>query len=288
MNPVRKILIILFFSVISTNLINAQFFKKLKQRVKDATEEAVIMKTEEKAANETGKAADKLLNVNIQKMMNSKTGSSVDPSILPDIYDFDWKYTMQMETKDGSFIINYFLKSGVKYFGSKPDMKQSGATGDMYTVMDMDRNINTMFMDMDGQRMAMANSIPMEMDLEDEGSLTDEYTFKEIGSKEIMGYTCQGFTMENSETKMTIYAALEAPVSFSQIFGMKTDKTPKGFNSKWLDKMENSLVMEVQYINKKKKKNSLKMRCVSLKEEFFSIDKNEYEFMKLGEVTEEE
>ncbi|MEN8125366.1 MAG: DUF4412 domain-containing protein [Bacteroidota bacterium] len=289
MNPVRKILIILFFSVISTNLINAQFLKKFKQRVKYAAEEAVIMKAEEKAAGETGKVVDKLLNIDLKKMMKSKTGSPVDPSVLPDTYDFDWNYTMQMETKDGSFIINYFLKSGVKYFGSKPDIKQPGTTGDMYTVMDMDRHINTIFIDMDGSKKAMANSVPIAMDFEsDEGTANNDYTFKEIGTKEILGYTCQGFIMENDEMKMIIYAAMEAPVSFSQIFGMKTDKAPKGFNPKWLGKMESSLVMEVQYQDKKKNKNHVKMRCVSLNEELFSIEKNEYEFMKLGEVPEEE
>lgn len=284
MKPVRKILILLLFSIINTSLLNAQFLERLQKRVQEAAEETAIIKAEEKVAGETSKAADKLLNMDMQKMMGSKVENSIDPSILQDTYDFDWKYTMQMQTKEGSFIIFYYLKPDVKYFASKPDMKQSGVTGDMYTVMDMDRNINTVFMNMNGSKMAMASSIPMDMDFEEE-SITDEYTFKEIGSKEIIGYTCQGFIMENEETKMTIYAAMEAPVSFSQIFGMKTDKAPKGFNPKWLDKMENSLVMEVQYQDKKKKKNSLKMRCVSLNEEFFSIDKNEYDFMDLGTMS---
>ena len=266
----------------------AQFLERLQKRVQETVEETAIMKVEEKAANETGKAADKLLNVNIKKMMESETGTSVDPSILPDTYDFDWKYSMQMQTKDGSFILNYFLKPNAKYFGSKPDMKQSGTMGDMYTVMDMDRNINTVFMDMNGQRIAMASSIPMDMDFESEEDTSDKYNFKEIGTKEILGYKCQGFSMENSETKMIIYAAMEAPVSFSQIFGVKTENAPKGFNPKWLNKMENSLVMEVQYQDKKKKKNSLIMRCISLKEEFFSIDKNDYEFMDMGALTEDE
>ena len=285
MKPVRKILILLLFSIINTSLLNAQFLERLQKRVQEAAEETAIIKAEEKVAGETSKAADKLLNMDMRKMMGSKVGNSIDPSILQDTYDFDWKYTIQMQTKEGSFIIVYYLKPDVKYFASKPDMKQSGVTGDMYTVMDMDRNINTVFMKMNGSKMAMASSIPMDMDFEDEESITDEYTFKEIGSKEIIGYTCQGFIMENEETKMTIYAAMEAPVSFSQIFGMKTDKAPKGFNPKWLDKMENSLVMEVQYQDKKKKKNSLKMRCISLNEEFFSIDKNEYDFMDLGTMS---
>lgn len=281
-------LLILILTLLFTTVGQAQFLKKLVKRVKGTVKETTIMKAEEKAAEKTSMAADKILNINMKNMMRSKTGNPVDPSILPNIYDFDWKYSMQMETKDGSFIINYFLKPDVKYFASKPDMKQSGSTGDMYMVMDMDRNVNTIFMDMNGQRMAMTNSIPIALDFEKEDSLTDEYIFKEIGSKEIMGFTCKGFTMENNETKMIIYAAMEAPVSFSQIFGMKTDQVPKGFNSKWLDKIENSLVMEVQYINKKKKKNSLKMRCISLNEEFFSIDKNEYEFLNMGALTEEE
>ena len=287
MKPFTKILFILLISMISTSG-NAQFLKKLQQRVQEAAEETVIRKAEDKAAEKTGEGVDKVLNMDVQKMMGSKVGNSIDPSILPDTYDFDWKYTMQMQTKDGSFTMEYYLKPDAKYFGAKPDMQQKKSEGSMFIVMDMARNINTIFMDMEDSKMATPMSIPDEMTTESDENLIEEYTFEEIGTKTILGYQCQGFKMENDEVEMIMYVTTDAPVSFIQIYGADTKKMPIGFNPKWLDKAENSLVMELEYTDKKKKKNNAKMVCIALNEEAFNINKSDYQFMNMNILTEEE
>ena len=291
MKLLKKIFFVLFVSIISISAIQAQFLKRLKERVQEAAEEAVIMKTEEKVAEKTGEGIDKLFSLNAKKMHGNKMAgaSGVDPSILPDSYDFEWKYTMQMQTQKGSFIMNYFLKPEAKYFGVEPDLQQENAEGSMFMVMDVERNINTVFMEMEDSKMASPMSLPDEMLTENEDEdLTEEYTFVEIGTKEILGYQCHGFKMENDEIEMIIYAAMDAPVSFTQIYGVDTKKMPKGFNPKWLDKAENSLVMELEYTDKKKEKNKATMTCIALNEEAFSINKNDYQFMNLTMPTGEE
>ena len=135
-------------------------------------------------------------------------------------------------------------------------------------------------------KMAMPTAIPLDIDLEDTDlEATSEYVIEEIGTKEILGKTCQGFRMENEEMKVVIYSMLDAPVSFNQVFGSDAQKMPKGFDPKWLEKMENSLVMEMTYTDKAKSVNATKMECVALNEEAFVISKNDYQFMNFSMPT---
>ena len=184
--------------------------------------------------------------------------------------------------------MDYYLMPNVEYFGMKPDFTDQKVTGSMIMVMDVERNVNTMFMDMGGTKMATPTAIPLDTDLEDTDLDTaGEYVFEEIGTKEILGRTCQGFRMENEEMKVIIYSMLDAPVSFNQVFGTDAQKMPKGFNPKWLKKMENSLVMEMSYTDKTKSLNTTKMECVALSEETFVIRKSDYQFMNFSMSTTE-
>jgi len=285
MRPLKKILLILFVSIISTSVTNAQFLKKLQRRVELAAEEAVIRKIEQKVNQKTGEGMDKVLGNDVKNMFDKKFGgmSTVDPSILPERYDFEWKYTMQIQSKEGNLIMNYFLKPKAKYFGAKPEIQQSKSKGSMFTVMDFERNVNTVFFNSGKSKVATPMSMPNDLDLESDNEDTSgEYTFEEIGTKTILGYQSQGFKMENDEIQMIIYVAMDAPVSFTQIFGVDTKKMPKGFNPKWLDKADNSLVMEMEFTDKKTKKNSSKMIVTALNEEPFSILKKDYQFMDLN------
>jgi hypothetical protein len=282
--------LILVINIISPSTTQAQFLKKLKNRAIEAAEEAAIMKTEEKVAQKTGQAIDKAFSMDFSKMFSNRSGNSKASSAdLPESYDFEWKYSMQMQTKEGEFNMDYYLKPDAKYFGVKPEIKQSKNQGNMFMVMDIERKINTVFMDMESSKMASPMAIPDEMAKEGEiENQNNEYTFKEIDSKEILGYKCLGFKMENNEAVMVFYATMDAPVSFSQVYGFDKKNVPRGFDPKWLDKVGNGLVMEMNYTDKKKEKNSARMTCVALNEEIFSIHKDDYQFMDMNMSNEKE
>ena len=290
MKLLKTILLTFSVSIIFTGSLNAQFLKKLQKSVERGVEKAVLKKTEEVAADKTEEGMDKLLNMEFMNMYDEKfkTGEAVDPSILPDHYDFEWKYTMQINTTQGAISMDYYLSPNAEYFGMKPDLSDQEVTGNMVMVMDVERNVTTMFMDMGDTKMAMPTAIPLDIDVEDTDlDETGEYVFEEIGTKEILGKTCQGFRMENEEMKVVIYSMLDAPVSFNQVFGSDAQKMPKGFDPKWLEKMENSLVMEMTYTDKAKSVNATKMECVALNKEAFVISKNDYQFMNFNMPTSE-
>lgn len=265
--------------ILSSQLSHGQFLKKLKQRTEEAAKEAIIRKAEDKAAKMAEKSAEKVLNFDFSR-------KSEDPSILPSSYEFEWKYVLQMQANNSNINMVYYLKPDAKYFGSKPVMGKNKQVGSMLMVMDESLKVMTLFSDVSGQKTGhiLSTNQDFETDEADESEAMEDFTFKEINTKTILGYECQGFQFENSEYKMKMYIAFDAPVSFNQVFGAHTKQLPKGFNPKWLEAADNSLVLEMDFIHKKKKKYNSKMVCVALENEPSTITINEYQFMKTGDT----
>lgn len=267
----------------------AQFLERLDRRVKRSAENAANNRAEQIAADAVGDAIEKGITKGIDsifanKMEGVNAGSvkTVNASVLPESYEFEWMYTMQMQNNDGLFNIDYYLKPNAKYFGSKVNMEQSKSTGMMFMVTDFNRNINTIFMKTNGTKMAMPTSINMETNIENsDKNKSAKYSFKKIGSKTILGYKCQGFKAETDETITIIYVTNDAPVSFNQLFGSNVKSIPKGFDPKMLSTIKNGLIMEMEYTNKEENNNATTLRCVLLKKNPFKIQKSDYQFMNI-------
>ena len=259
-------------------MVNGQFLKKLGKRVEKAAERTVLNKTEQEASKKTDKAMDKVFNMEIGPM----GGKQVDPSTLPAFYEFDWRYTLQMSHKKGDMKFHYFLSEDGGAFGSKPELAQGGnPMGNMLMVMDPILATTTILMDNGGQKTGTVMSNPDVAEAASQESDMGDYEFREIGTKEILGYTCQGFQVENEDMKMIMYVAFDTPVSFNNMYsGSNAKQLPKGFDPKWLDKIgDNSLMMEMDFVDKKKSKRSAKMTCVALDKEPLIINIAEYDFI---------
>jgi len=234
-----KPLLLAFIFLFICNSVHAQFWKKLTKKAEQAIEEVVVRKTADKAAELAGEGMDKMFNFDF-------ASAQVDPSVLPESYDFEWKYTMQMKHKKGNMNMTYYLTPGAKYFGSQPEMEDNPMGNGMLMVFDEELDIMAIFMETeDGKSGTLLKSpISNNENMEDEvgdamdeaASALEEYTFTELGTKTILGYECQGFQMENDEMKMIMYMAMDAPVSFNQIYGDHMKTTPEGFDPKWLEK----------------------------------------------------
>lgn len=296
----RTILIAIAFLFIGSNT-QAQFFKKLGKSVEKAAERVVTKKVEQKATKETEKAMDTVLGNSKQRKRNTKKnessdvsdssdnrtdralniggfGNQIDPSILPKSYNYDWRYTLQMKHEKGTMDMHYHLRKNGTDFASKIEMEQRSPMGGMLMVMDAERGIMAMLMEMNGSKTGQLTEMNTN---EIEAAVSDadmnDYEIKEIGTKTILGNTCQGYQMENEDMKTTMYVALNTPVSLNAIQDPK--KMPKGFDPKWFDKIgENNLMMEMQMVHKKKKKHSATITCVALEKEPLTINISEYKF----------
>ncbi len=240
---------------------HGQFLKKLGKRVEKAAENTVLKKAEQETSKKTDQALDDVLNMEIGQM----GGMQVDPETLPSSYMFDWRYTLKLSHKKDDIKLHYFLSKNGNAFGSRPEMEKRGSSfGNMLMVIDPSRSTTTILIDNEGQKTGMAMSSPDISEEVSQQANMDDYTFKKIGSKEILGYTCQGFQMESEDAKVTMYVVMDAPVSFSNMYSGKNAKhLPKGFNPNWINQIgENSLMMEMDYTDKKN--NPMKITYVVL------------------------
>lgn len=196
---------------------------------------------------------------------------------LPATYTFDYNYKLQMTTQSQkeAIIVDYFLKKDADYFGFKMSQMKSGQ-GDMFFVMDNTLKVNAMFMDMMGQKMVQTSTLDMKDIAKSSAEDTSDFKLKKIGTKTIMGYECQGFITDNADAEITFYIAENAPVSLNNMWEANAKNMPKGFNAEWLKNLENGLMMEMVYLDKKKSKNNMTMTCIALETTDFSIKTSDY------------
>ncbi len=197
--------------------------------------------------------------------------------VLPNSYAFEWILKMEMKNKQGSYIMEYFLKKDEKYFGFKNDMLAKANKGaKMFMVIDKERKMNVVFMSMMGQNIVQTTKMD---DFNEDDEEDNENNIEKIGTKTILGYTCQGFKTVNGTREITFYITNEVPISFTQIWGFDKKSKPKGFNDKWMKYAENGLVMEMNFVDKKKPKYNTTMICTAIKKTEFSIDTTKYKSM---------
>ncbi|WP_224490160.1 hypothetical protein [Robertkochia flava] len=273
MKALRIVLTILF---ISGGLIpvQAQILKKLQKKIEKGLEKTVIDKTNEKVQHEAGKAMEQMLEgdfMNQNPMMSR--GEMADMSDVAETYGFSYVYTLEMkdDTQNEATTMDMYLEPDAGYWGMQ--MKQAEQ---MTMVHDADKNLMVMFMDQDGQKMAMAFKTDLS-EMNEEDMEASPFEVREIAGKEILGYDCQGFEVETPEYLVTVYNTFDAEVTMANVFGVNED-LPANFDPEWVRKDgKYGLMMEMHMKDKTGDSNDLSMRCVALKEASNTISKKEYQ-----------
>ncbi len=300
-NKVKKFgILFLFFLLVGGQSTQAQFWKKVKERVKDGVEEAVLRKTEEKATKETEKAIDSIFETPKKIGKKNKKGNTSAENTAEEIdlhteYHFEWKYALELESEEikknknqGTMKMVYLLSPDSPTFGSQFNIENGNMNmGNMLMIMNPDTGSNIMLMEVDGKKIIqrMPNlSGKMEENKEENEDDFNNYTIEKTDTKEILGYTCQGFRMVTDKGVINSYIAINAPISFSASLSGNSNFKPKGFNPKWIKELGNGLMMEMIFISSKKKKHNMKMTCVELVKEPFTVNISEYKsFMDIEE-----
>ena len=258
--------IFLFALIGNVQQVEAQFLKKLKERIKEKTEQVVLEKASDKVAEKASNTMDKAFEFNPFTMGKGKA----DPSLVPDSYEFSWKYSLNMKTKEGDMVLDYFLQPGQPYFGFTTPMMDN-----MFTVMDNERKMTVMFMLSDKNSVMMANSMPDDLDLEESADDSEAFTYGSLPDKEIMGYTCTGVIATNDRYEIRMYFTADAPVSFSDIYKKQNKNVPAGLKN-YFGEDDYVLMLEMQMTDLMKDKMSATMECIGLEEVQKAIYKADY------------
>ncbi len=268
---IMKKLTILFISLfLAGSTAEAQFLKKLKKKVEQKVEQKVVDNISDKAAAETEKSLNNMWEMDLGGVPMG--GEKVDPAEIPANYNFDWEYALNMHSKQGDMEFTYLLKKDAPHFGI-----QMPQVPGMFMVMDGERKMMVMFMDSEGNKMLTATKLdPEAIDESDAENPYKDAKIKEIGSKEILGYTCKGYQTETPDHLFTFYVTDEAGVGFSEIFQANQKNAPKGFNSDWFAD-GSALMMEMNMEDKKNPSNNMTMTCTRLEKKNFTINKSDYQ-----------
>jgi len=295
-----KFILMAIMGLSITTTAEAQFLKKLKKKAEQAAERTVLNKTDEIVSEKTEETIDGVTEGGENNPDNQNTGNNgnaggqttsqgtpamnpmmskrTDTSKIPDIYEFDWEFKTEMvSTKGEKAQMNYFLNSSKKdYAGMEMSINEGNQQGTVKIVMDSNAEAMIMFMSANGQNMAQISKTPESK----KKAKAEEFSYKEIGTKTILGYNCFGIEVENKATIATMYYTLDAPVSFSAFFNFAKNNAPKGFDPALVEVLkEEALLMEMHAVDKKKSDESYDLIPISLEKKATSIKKGDYQFM---------
>ncbi len=287
-----KYIFLFIISLFIGQSVEAQFLKKLKKKAAQAAERTILKKTDEIVTKKTENTIDSIgtkkpdstnpsSNQSTQgnSAFNSRGSQNRDVSKLPDSYVFDWEFKTELKTSKGEDMeMNYLINSDSNdYFGMEMTSEELKGKGTMYIITDANLKSMIMFMDMNGQKMAQITKMPEQKSNKEE----PKYSFKEIGTKSILGYICYGMQVENADYIADVYFTLDAPVNFSAFFAFANNKKgPKGFDPALLKVLEeDALLMEMTGTNKKKKNQNFTMTAISLEKKEETIKTGDYQAM---------
>ena len=248
--------------------VNAQFWKKLKDKAAEAAERTVERKVEEKTERETEKSFDSIFN-NQGKLFKGKASEPMEA------YTFSHAYQMDIISGKDTTQVTYYLTNTHEYLGSSIQMKENEQ---MIMVLDLPRKSAYSFMDFGGNKSMI--SFPMDFEkLADNQATKDDIVIEATGnSKDILGYPSEEYQVEGHDFKGTIWVTQEADISFSDAFNAtKTNNKGKNtVNQAWLNMVE-GLTLEMNMVDTSKKKHkNIKMHCTALNPTDFSIYSSEF------------
>lgn len=192
-------------------------------------------------------------------------------------YTFSYRATMKITNAgkvEGTQLF-YWMEPDAAYFGT--EVVVDGARSQVM-VMDADVDGMVMFMDdgkrktammLGGNQSLMANILPGKTDQD-----AAEATVTPIEGKTILGYSCKGFRIETDKGMSDVWITEEAPVGLvGEAFGKNV--MPAGLP----DLGGSALLMEMEYTDKDRKGDKMRMECTELKPMELTIHKADYNLM---------
>ncbi len=249
----------------------SQFWKKLKKRAEAAAEETIKSKVEEKTAKETEKAFDTVFNNKGKLFKVEKTKAAAN-------YNFTHQYTMAIISDKDTINITYYLTNHNEYMGTS--INSGSKNKEFITVMDLPNSSIHTFMNLADKK----SMTSFKMDLENvanENVDTSNIHIEPTGqTKKILGYQCGEFQVTGPKLSGKVWVTKEADISFQKAFTQlksKKIKRSKGMDPSWVS-MVDGLALEMSMIDySRKKPKPIKMVCIEIKENIFSIETSHYQ-----------
>lgn len=244
-----------------------QFFKKPLENVEQAFQnEAITSLVFEESYDEISLIS--LMEEQLQESGFLKGMEQVDPSEIPESYDFEWRYIYEMKTKDGEKRLNLLFKNNASYFGLQiSEAKKS------YLVVDPERNINALFTDLgDAKKTSATRILESGKRVIKRKKKMGVFSFNKIGDKSIIGYESEGFQAENNEFVYSFYITKESDIGIHDFHRNSEKLMPKNFNPNWLEK---GMLMQMISEGKKSIRDNITITCIGIEKYPLQLRKQE-------------
>ena len=285
--------------------IQAQFLKKLRKVAENAVEQTVLNRTDEEVSKGTDKTIDSITkgkkanktNKNkrkedesnnigeTEKNLSNKDKQAQESKIMgifggglegiPDTYEFQYVMDMSLTTKKDKMAMKYYIQPDAAYFGNAIADEKANSI----IVYDMENQAMVTFMDNGRQKMAMKMRMPFDADAQKEMAKSDtnqkNMKITPLLDKTILGFNCSGYQIEQKDGISKFYITNETPVSFVGVFSSIEQMPKSGYNAT-IPFDENSMIMEMEYISHKRKRDNMHMICTGLAEKLITINKADY------------
>lgn len=219
----------------------AQILNRLKKKAQDAAEQ----KAEEKISERIERAAEQMVERSWNSIFGEMPEDSSSGMRLPftmgsdvtteDEYSFDTITTMEVETirengeADPPLIMDMHFSENEMYTGTKfesEEMKEE--EGDVFIIYDFRNSAMLMLMENEEDKFSFAYDWKQTLDKMETDSTDQEETdwdnteewqgYEKIGTKEILGYSCDGYRSETENENIEIWISRDEDFGMNNLF----------------------------------------------------------------------
>ncbi len=272
MKTTASIVLTLLFTFSSIDPASAQVLKRLQQKAADAVERKVEQKVDEKIEQ----LADRLVNNSFDAIFGDwESNADGTPRKSPfalggnvareDVYSFDTVVTMEIETikangaSEGKAEMLMHMNNDAQYTGTRftsDDMRKSNS--DVFIIYDFKNESMLMLMDSEGSKMSIGYKwtdalAVIEDEVASEDINWDETEvwngYKNIGTRTISGYSCDGYEYEDDNATMQIWVTRDLDIGWHSMFGANANS--KQLKGRIPNDYPAGMMMELTSANKK-------------------------------------
>lgn len=209
----------------------------------------------------------------------SLAGEYVPQEKIPTRYAFDWKITYEVEANDTKIDFQYMVKPKASYYGMLMIRNKKDLTKNSITIIDFGRNKRLAIRNGKGGKFLRVKTMP-----EINDNVGQSISVERTDTKEIKGYTCQGYKINTSEGTSTLYITQDASFAFNKGFGQYSNKSlkEKRIDASIISELENGLMMEMSFSGNgnNASANASKMRIKEFNKKSFSVDLSDYKTIR--------
>ncbi|PAU94477.1 hypothetical protein CK503_06675 [Aliifodinibius salipaludis] len=283
---------------------NAQLLNRLKKKAKQAAEQ----KAEEKLAEQVQLLAERAVEKSWNSIFGEWDADSSGGIHVPftmssnikteDRYSFQTITTMEVRSSDKNgreeppMNVDMHFSDDGTYTGTKfRSQEMEKQEGNLFIIYDLTNEAMLMLMENEGNKFSFGykwdQQITENDSLSDEEANWDELEewrgYEKIGSKNILGYGCDGYRSETDEETMEIWVTRDEDLGMTQLF--KAQANAKQMRGKIPDEYPYGMIMEMKNENKKTGEQ-VTMRVTNIKKnENISYVMADYPPMSLGKTS---